>query len=75
MMDPDYENIHDDEALLDDERRGRGPGRTWTYLQEFDSEPDFRGWTTDENLVRGNSNNSIGYPETILNSKISLSTQ
>jgi hypothetical protein len=65
MMDPGYENIHDDEALLDDERRGRGPGRTWTYLQEFDSEPDFRGWATDENLVRGNSNNSIGYPETI----------
>jgi hypothetical protein len=21
-MDPDYENIHDDEALLDEERRG-----------------------------------------------------
>ena len=60
-----YENIDDDEALPDDERRGRGAGRTWTFLEDIYSERDFKSWVTDEKLVRGNSNNSFGYPKTI----------
>jgi hypothetical protein len=42
---------HDDENLLGVGRKGRGAGKIWTFLCEFNSEPDFRGWATDQNQI------------------------